>query len=554
MIACLLVWVAAVGAAWLVGAAVLRLASAAGLPGSPPSRPVTILFGLCCLAVLGGVWSLFEPLRTGALAAGLALLALSATVLFLLPRLTLKEPVARRQWHETLLAGLAVAIVVAQTASPISVYDTGLYHIQAIRWIQGYAAVPGLANLHERLAFGAPWFEAQALFDPKLVGGRPVFALNGLVFVVAVSYFLGGLGSVPDRQDLSRLLRLGCVPAAFWLVRRGLSSPSPDVAVALLSWVVLLLLVEKFESGAGAELDVEAWMITALAIFAVMTKLSAAPLLLAPAWLIVRSLRRDRRAALAMGGLAAAVAAPFVIRSVIVTGYWWFPVPWTRLPELAWTVPGDNVSRLVAGVADWARRPNRPPVPALDLAAWVPIWADHLTGVDRMFLGSLPVLGMIHLARVLFRSPDRRSVSLPPGYSIVIGIASAGTLFWLISAPDPRFGWGFFPFLALLLAAPLLRPWVDRLPSAVLALVLAVILLDQGRRVIGQEGSGLGNHLLWPAPPPAIKTRTQSVDGLPIHLPEEGERCWDAPLPCAPALDSGLGARGATLDAGFLHR
>lgn len=513
-----------------------------------------ILFGLCCVAVLGGVWSLAEPLGRGAVVAGISLLALCAVVLFLLPRRTPMVQAARRPWQETLLAGLVVAIAVAQTASPFSVYDTGLYHIQAIRWIQLYAAVPGLANLHERLAFGGPWFEAQALFDPTLVGGLPVFALNGLVFVVAVSYFLGGLGSIPDRHGLSRLLRLGCVPAAFWLLRRGLSSPSPDLAVALLSWVVLLLLVEKVESGAGANLDVAAWVITALAIFAAMTKLSAVPLLLAPAWLVVRNLPRDRRAALATGGLAAAVAAPFLIRNVIVTGFWLFPVPWTRVPGLAWTVPSENVSRLVAGIADWARLPNRPPVPALDLATWVPTWAHHLTGVDRMFLGSLPVLGLIHLARVLFRSPDPRTLPWPPGYLIVIGIASAGTLFWLFSAPDPRFGWGCFPFLALLLVAPLLRPWLDRLPSAVLALALAVILLDQGRRVIAQEGSGFEDHLLWPAPPPAIKTRTFVVDGLPIYLPEEGERCWDAPLPCAPALDPALAARGATLDAGFFHR
>jgi len=231
-----------------------------------------------------------------------------------------------------------------------------------------------------------------------------------------------------------------------------------------------------------------------------------------------------------------------------------FPAPWTRVPGLAWTVPCENVSRLVAGIGDWARLPNGPPVPALDLAAWVPTWAHHLTGVDRMFLGSLPVLGLIHLARVLFRSADPRPLAWPPGYPIAIGIASAGTLFWLISAPDPRFGWGFFPLLALLLAAPFFRRWFDRLPSAVLALVLALILLDQGRRVIVQEGSGLEDHLLWPASPPAITTRTFVVDGLPIYLPEEGERCWDAPLPCAPALDPGLAARGATLDAGFLHR
>ncbi len=554
MIACVLVWLVAAGAAWLVGAAVLRAAGAAGLAGPLPCGPVTILFGLCCVAVLGGAWSLFAPLATGALAAGVALLVISAAVLFYVEGRPVGKCATHRSWQEISLAGLAAASALAQTASPFSVYDAGLYHIPAIRWIQTHAAVPGLANLHERLAFSAPWFEAQALFDPALVGGRPVFALNGMVFVAAVSYFLGGLGSDPDRFGLSRFLRLACLPAAFWLLRRGLSSPSPDVSVALLSWVVLLLLVERAETGAAADLDLTAWTITGLAAFAAATKLSAAPLLLAPVWLMAKNLRRDRRAALAAGGLAAAVAFPFLVRSVIVSGYGWFPVPWTRLP-LPWAVPAESVSRLVAAVGDWARLPNRPPVPAIDLLAWVPTWAHHLTPVDRLFLGSVPVLVLVYLGRTLLgRAPEKRCAPFPSGYRLPVGIACAGTLFWLVSAPDPRFGWGSFPLLTLLLAAPLFRPWVGRLPRGALALFLALVLLDQGRRVIGHEGARLPEAWLWPEPPPAVGIRTVVVDGLPVHMPVEGERCWDAPLPCTPALDPALRARGTTLGAGFLPK
>jgi len=551
LIACLLVWLSAACVAWLVGTAVLRVASAAGLPGPLPARSVTILFGLCCVTVLGGVWSLVGRLGAGAMAMGCVVLALSAAVSLLLPP---QVRTARRSWPETVLAGLVVAIAVAQTASPISVYDTGLYHIQAIRWIQQHAAVPGLANLHLQLAFGAPWFEAQALFDPAILGGRPAFALNGLVFVAAVSFFLGGIGDVPERLALSRLLRWSCVPAAFWLLRRGLSSASPDVAVALLSWVMLLLLAEKIESGAGAVLDVTSWVITALAAFATVTKLSAIPLLLAPAWLVARNLRNDRRRALAVGGLAAAVASPFLIRNVILSGYWLFPVPWTRVPGLAWTVPPEKATGLVAAIQNWARLPYHLPVPALDLAAWVPTWARQLTVVERLFLGALPVLGLVHLALVFWRALGRRSPQWPPGYLLLIGLALTGTSFWLVTAPDPRFGWGFFPFLALLLTAPLLRRWIERLPRWTVALVLVVILFDQGRRVIAQEWESLQGHWLWPVPPPAVETRAIALDSLTIHVPVEGKPCWDAPLPCVPVLDPALAARGATLEAGFLRR
>jgi hypothetical protein len=521
-------------------------------PGPRPERTVTALFGLCCLTALAGGFSLAAPLGLGALGAGLAVLAASATVLVVVP------PQAPRsaQWHlvEAGLAGLAAAVAVVQTASRISVHDSGLYHIQAIRWIQQFPAVPGLANLHERLAFSAPWFEAQALFDPVLVGGPPAFALNGMIFVVAISFFLGGLGSDGEDHALSRLLRLGCVPASFWLLRRGLSSASPDVPVALVTWVVLLLLAEKHESGAGEALDSTAWVVTGLASFAAVTKLSAAPLLLAPAWLVARNWRRDRGRALAVTGLAAGIATPFVVRSVIQSGYLMLPLPWTRVPGLAWTVPPEKVSAFLGRIGDWARLPHGTRVAALDLAAWFPAWAHQLTPVERLFLGALPVLAAAHVALAWRRTPGAGSTGWPARLAWPLALSVLGTVFWLLTAPDTRFGWGFFPFLAILLFAPLVQSWIGRPPRRLAALLLAVVLLDQGRRVIGQEGAALRGHWLRPVPPPSVETRSVALGGLSIRLPVTGEQCWDAPLPCTPRLDPEVVPRGATLAAGFRVR
>ena len=38
------------------------------------------------------------------------------------------------------------------------VYDSGLYHFNSIRWLQEYAIVPGLGNLHGRLAYNNTFF------------------------------------------------------------------------------------------------------------------------------------------------------------------------------------------------------------------------------------------------------------------------------------------------------------------------------------------------------------------------------------------------------------
>lgn len=546
MITCLLLWGGIAACAWLVGAAVLRAGEAGGFSGSRPESPVVILFGLCCLTVLAGFWSLFARIGTGAVAAGLLVVAACAVVALRTPR---QVPIlGAAGW---LLLGLAVVIAAAQAAGPFSSYDTGLYHLQAIRWIQGYPAVPGLANLHDRLALGAPWFVAQALFDPELLGGRYSFSLNGLVFAGSVACFLGGLAGGREHLPFSRLLRLGCVPLAFWLLRRYLSSSGPEVMLALTSWVVLLLLAEKLESGSGARLDSTAFVITGLAVFAAVTKLSAAPLLLAPAWLIGRGLWTDRHRAVALTGFAFVVAAPFLIRNVILSGYLLIPVPWTRVPGLAWAVPRERMDSLLARIGNWARVANGPAVPALDLAAWLPAWIGRLTWVERVLLAVPPLLALGYAGWMLWR---RRTPDWPPGFGLLAALTLAGTLFWLCTAPDPRFGWGFFPFLALLLAAVPVSRVMDRLPRMAVALVLAILLLDQGLRVISRQGAELADAWLWPVPPPAVETRPVAIGSISVAVPVQGEQCWDMPIPCAPVLDPALTLRGPGLRSGFLIR
>ena len=63
-------------------------------------------------------------------------------------------------------------------------YDTGLYHAQAIRWIEEYGVVPGLANLHSRFGYNSASFALSAFFSETWLIGRPT--LRGWIFCAAV--------------------------------------------------------------------------------------------------------------------------------------------------------------------------------------------------------------------------------------------------------------------------------------------------------------------------------------------------------------------------------
>jgi hypothetical protein len=50
--------------------------------------------------------------------------------------------------------------------------------------------------------------------------------------------------------------------------------------------------------------------------------------------------------------------------------------------------------------------------------------------------------------------------------------------------------------------------------------------------------------LRWPRYPAArVEPRVTSA-GLEVNVPAEGMQCWDAPLPCTPALEPHLAWRG----------
>lgn len=56
------------------------------------------------------------------------------------------------------LVAFAWLTVAAMAIGPDRQYDTGLYHLQRVRWAQAYAVVPGLANVDGRFGTNSSFF------------------------------------------------------------------------------------------------------------------------------------------------------------------------------------------------------------------------------------------------------------------------------------------------------------------------------------------------------------------------------------------------------------
>ncbi len=526
---------------------------------APPRLPVLALAGLAVLSAGALLASLVVPLDGRMLAAALTGAALLAAV----RRRALAA--ALRDFGGALGSGLAAGrglgaaalaagalLGLARTAVATAHFDTAAYQLQAIRWLQELGAVPGLGNLHGRLAFAAGWFAPQALLGRLQV-------LNGALFLLVL---VDGVAAVGEwrrgARRASLLVRLATAVLTFHLFAPWLSAATPDVPAAVLVWVVAALWLKAVEEGSLAAPGPRQTAVAVLAAFAASVKLSALPLLLLPLWLAARlAAARRWRAAGALAGTVLVFVLPALLHSVVVSGYLLFPVPGLAPFPVDWRIPAEWVATHARWITSFSRSQLLPAevVLAMPLREWAPLWWNDLLLSTKAAL--LACLALAPAQAGLWLARRRRP--LPPGaldHAVLFATAAAGVLFWLTTAPAPRFGWGFLFLLTLLAAGPFFLPAARRLPAGALAGFLLAYFTVRGAQTLAREPqvfAEAARHAVLPAAAPVPPTRATVRDGFTLRVALDG-RCWYQPFPCAPDPDPGLELRGRTLESGFLIR
>jgi hypothetical protein len=563
MLAALVVSLLVAVVASLYGRAVLvLLARAAGATGDPDHLPLPIvaLAGLAVLGALAGTWALCGGL--GAVAF-FAFLAGAILIAALRPR-WLSEAL-RREAAEVrgagplgwLLLATGVLFVLARVAGPVESYDAGTYHAPLIRWLESYGFVPGLGNLHGRLAYSAEWFVPSALFSFAWLGGRSLHVLNGTLLLLVVLWGVTALTTWRrEERRASLVLRLLLPLAGLRFFGKWLSSPTPDVAAAVLVWVVGVLALELAQSAEGearGDEDARAVALALLAGFAVAIKLSTLPLLLLPLLLAAHRFAAGKpRQAAALAAALVLPLVPAVAQSLVTSGYPVFPLARLDPFDFDWQVPRAEAAAHVDWIRSWALLPHRPAQEALAMpfSEWLPRWWEALRWPFSGVVLAIVLLGPLRLALVLIRRPRRPSFERLALHATVW----AGALFWFFTAPAPRFGWGFVVLLVLLLALPLLAAAARRLPPTALAALLLAALAWEAWQVRGWEPDAFpaaARHALVPADYPRPPTCRVVLGGLAVHVPVENDQCWYEPFPCTPIPDPRFAPRGGGLADGF---
>jgi len=517
----------------------------------PATGTETILLGLCISNTLASYLSLWLPLSSKAL---LALLALS---LLAWKKVNVGEIVKSIKQHQAILwmslPFIAIALLIA-IGTPNN-YDTGLYHLQSIKWIETYPAVPGLANLHGRFGFNPNIFTLFALTSAKDLFSQEVFVLNFVVFIIVLTYLLHQFKQSFQQGGLSVLGVWYAILLIILLKLPNLAAPSPDYLTTVLP--IFLFARWKTIGFDSTQTTLGNYLpFITLSIYVITIKLAAIPILLLSIALLIKHPPKQHQW-LKMLLWLGWILLPWLLRNILISGWLIYPLEALDLFNFDWKVPIEKVALEKLSLTGWARNPGPGYLHSatLSFGNWFPIWWKNLS-----ILNSLLLIGGVVLPIMLFVAYLIKKVKASAQTNVMILSAWAGILFWLFLAPDWRFG-EIYIIVAATAFLPLLEGYLPRTQFFKLnwkfgAVLLCGMFLFKHQLIIRTNMQALFHHqnLLTPLLaefPVSTGFTVYKGTGMEMNVPITDDRCFNFPLPCTPFPDSCLVLRGNDLTDGF---
>lgn len=530
-----------------------------------PSLPVYQLsvLGLAVLTVVLGFYSLLAPID------GRLHLLLTAGVLVFVfccpaPFRAVGQRLAGYPGR-ALLAGSLIGLIyllglLYWSTLPPTNDDTGFYHSQTIKWLEHFPVVPGLGNLHGRLAFNSSFLQWSALFSFTFLTGQPLFGLNGYLFLLLLAAFLPPLLRDPRQARPGHLVTALLFVLHFDFFPSWISSPTPDIGGMLLVCFIAHLALEQLEASPLAPAPFCVLTMLLLIFTCLTVKLSTLPVLGVAACLWYAAGRPLRPRPFLLPGLAMAlVLLPWLARNVLQTGYFIYPLPLLDIWTVDWKVPLAAVieekniihSAAIRMGEDWRT------VLALPLRAWFWDWFRGHSWFYRLFLVAAAVSPAAMLGYLAVSKAAYPALAMRKAQVLLWAAFYAGFLFWFSQAPSIRFGSAFLYLSWLLPLYWWLLPLIKRYRAWLQVLVLAGLTgfgLERLRDpvyLLRHQPQVLRQRLWLPAPQPRVALRPVPVHGGQVWVPAQSVLCWYESLPCTYLVPKNLAFRGKTLAQGF---
>lgn len=548
MFSVILIWLYMLFTCYVIGFACIRLLR--GKEAYQCRKETSYLYaGIGAVTVYAQFFSIFWKVG---LWANLILLLICILCVAVLKRQFLEELQTCRLTISPIKAVLILALFLIfayGTSTGIIHYDTGLYHAQSIRWIEEYGVVPGLGNLHSRLAYNSAAFCLSALYSMAFLGGQSYHCAAGflafLLALVCMEAFTRERIKSPRISDFARLA------AVYYLliIFDEMVSPASDYFMVLLVFFIIIRWLDLMEWKERLYLPYA--LLCVLGVVVLTVKLSGALILLLvlkPAFMMIREKRgKDIFRFLSLGVLA---VLPFLIRNVILSG--WLIYPFTaldffhfefKIPKGMAEYDAREIQVYGRGFSDVERYGE----PIMD---WLPEWIRNLDATNKAFL-AMALSGVILLLLLTVYAIWKRKKDMAD-FLHVTGTLAVCFLFWLFSAPLIRYGCVFLWLLPVLVWGYLylkISPQLDRFKIYFILLAVFGVYKLSAFGIEVYKGAS-GRYLIYQKDYENFETMSYELHGVTFYYPVSGDRVGYRDFPSAPQKAEDI-FLGDTIEDGF---
>lgn len=452
--------------------------------------------------------------------------------------------------------------------------DTNLYHQQIVRWLKEYGLVPGLGNLHCRLAQVSGWLALAAIVDWGPFQARAAFIMPLLCLVSSMLYFLYGAcsaTSTPKRFYILCMFFLTCIyifnfgNVSLYMI--GLYYDRP----ALIFYIIFIaeFLPNFFEKYDEILLKKKLIIVSILICASILFKPVAVPavvfyLILLIIYIVDKKINFHDLLAILWIPLCGMLL--WVTINILLSGYPLFPFTSFRLP-FDWTMREADVDWMRRAVQGWARWPRYDFEKALDAGVgyWFLPWLQRslaspafcLIIVAPLFLGTL----------LWFVAFWKKGTLEGKFFFCALGVSQL--VYWFVQHPALRFGVEFFwSWMAVALVFAVSRErmgkfhWVRDATSILLFTVgicgcqcIYTAATTSLEGAMPQKLVKPGRHMPFEFVEPHLLHAGSPEEFTVYTAGAKYEHCGNSALPCARWLDEALFLRRpGDLGGGFTCR
>jgi hypothetical protein len=492
-------------------------------------------------------------------------------------RLWLQKPAIELKIVGILFISLAFVVWIASRSmlSPGD-YDSGLYHFNSIRWINSYPIIPGLGNLHGRLAYNQSFYTYVAAlnFYPLFHNGRSI--ANSFLFLLTFATLIGYLK--PVLKQPSELINshpfiflpsLFALPVLGYLAltSSGFASPNPDLTSSILQITMFVM----FARSIAEWLDLQhlhnysALLLAVLAATSITIKLSnlmyagvILAFILIYAW---KSSHKHVREISRIFFLPAALILVWCLRGYVLSGTPLYPSTLGYVP-MEWAVSKEAIVADAKLIICYARQSyyRQIQIPCRDILGswdWLKPWILNFpTFFKRLiYMIALSALALVTMIFIGFAKKRQRLQYLECAilYPLLLSL-----LYWFFTAPNIRFVNALFYLLlmSLIILFLLSIKTIVNKKGFIILLCITFILGNYNYERYAFYNLDSLKHISRSGFQAVLKAPLytyQTSSGLTVYVPVYSDQCWDSPLPCTPYFDPALKLRDPdNIKSGFL--